>query len=143
MTISDTQAAHCRARGFRVIHADVETYPFTDIDGGRHSGGVRGGVGGGGEGGADVKKTETFAFDVALMMESLSHVRDKEALLSTLRSGNVAETLLIRVNCDRFQGPGESYTMYVNRLFRVVNRLFKGGFPRPPRELHNERISVR
>ena len=138
MTISDTQAAHCRARGFRVIHADVETYPFTDIDGGRS-----GGVGGGGEGGADVELKKTFAFDVALMMESLSHVRKKEALLSTLRSGNVAETLLIRVNCDRFQGPGESYTMYVNRLFKVVNRLFKGGFPRRPRELHNERISVR
>ena len=106
MTNSDTQAAHCRARGFRTILADVETYPFTGIDGGRS-----GGMGGRGEeGGGDEK---TFAFDTALMMESLSHVRNKEALLSRLRSGNVAETLLVRVNCDRFQRPGESYTMYV------------------------------
>ena len=78
ITISAAQAAYCRSLGLEVRLADVEQ---TDLAG---------------------------SFDVAMAMEVLSHIRDKQALLEKLRG--CATRLVMSVNCTAEHAKGNRET---------------------------------
>ena len=80
VTVSTAQADFCRAQGFRVVRADAESYDY-----------LNSGLG---------------PFDVALMVESLEHMHDKQLVLQKVH--DVASTLLLRTSCRTDHGDGGS-----------------------------------
>lgn len=73
LNVSSAQVEYCRSRGVDAVLADVECEP---LDG---------------------------RWDVALLMESFSHISDKSSLLGRLRAS--ADRLVMTVNCARVGSP--------------------------------------
>ena len=91
LTVSATQAAHCRSVGFPTIHANIEAHQFATSGTGK-------------------KKRK---YDVAFLLESLSHVDDKGAVVAKLRKA--ASSLVIRVNCNN----GRDHHMYFGSSMKM------------------------
>ena len=79
VTIAEAQADFCRSRGIPAIHADVEVIDARELMRTAPASAARG-------------------YDVALLLESLDHVRDKGRVLRMLRG--VARTLVLRTHCN-------------------------------------------
>jgi hypothetical protein len=86
VTISAGQADFCRGRGHVAVHADANTL-FT----GRHR---------------RLPELDGKRFDVALLVESFSHIRNKSGLLTELHDR--ADKLVMRVNTYDGANPGRA-----------------------------------
>lgn len=87
ITVSASQAAHCQAAGLKVLHADAERLLA------QASAAADAGLG-------------TSTFDVALLLESLSHIKDKQALFAALATR--AHKLVLRANTYEGAEPSEA-----------------------------------
>jgi cyclopropane fatty-acyl-phospholipid synthase-like methyltransferase len=98
ITASRSQYAYCSGLGLLVRHGDMEM------------------------------ALPSGPFDVLLMLESLSHVRDKLRLLKVLRV--FGKRLILREHCQNASPPSVNFggTMYMNSSLELRNLLFTAGW---------------